>query len=181
MLSAQTFAFVLATASAVSAHFQLESPLPRNNGGMDAYTRVNYSSIVNSTILATFYWDGVNDIYLGSGENPQEFPYKLGSFNAKSGKGYKIPIDLSSVPASVLKLNEKLTIQIVCHQQGFDLYQCADVVYDIAPPAATTTAAGVASTTGGVAVATTVAPTQILSSARQVGLSAAAFAAALFI
>ncbi|KAI9346131.1 hypothetical protein BDR26DRAFT_855901 [Obelidium mucronatum] len=155
-----TLAFILAAASMASAHFQLESPLPRNNGGngkggpnMAPDTRVNYSSIVNSTILATFYWDGVNDIYLGSGENPQEFPYKLGSFNAKSGKGYKIPIDLSSVPASVLK--------IICHQPGnIKLYQCADVIYDIASP---------------------VPQTQIYNSASAVGAGALAFAAALLV
>ncbi|KAJ3014754.1 UNVERIFIED_CONTAM: hypothetical protein HDU68_000152 [Siphonaria sp. JEL0065] len=199
----QVLAVLLSVVSLASAHFQLESPKPRNNGGMgkDAQTwpcagpklipdtRVAFSSIVNSTLIISFYWDGDNEIFLGVGENPQVFPYKIGEFKAKSGKAYKVPLDFSKVPADVLALDQKLTIQAVCHQKGFDIYQCADFIYDIAPATTTTTTTipaptVIATASATSAAATYVAPvqTQLYSSANQFGMGlVSAVAAALFV
>ncbi|KAJ3060948.1 hypothetical protein HDU98_003123 [Podochytrium sp. JEL0797] len=151
---------LLALASTVFADFEMLSPYPRNKGTMAQQKifpcsgpltapgdkRWNYASI-NDTIVLAFYWDGDNDIYLGTGENPQEFPYKIGALNgAKSGQTYSVPLDLSGVPADVLAFGAKLTIQAVCHQPGFDIYQCADVIYNVkgAETGANATATGTA-------------------------------------
>ncbi|KAJ3382941.1 L-ascorbate peroxidase 3 [Entophlyctis sp. JEL0112] len=119
-------------------------PQPRNVGTMmtqqqfpcalpilSPQTRVDYSTL-NSSIVLTFYWNGDNEVFLGSGDNPQTYPYKIGSLpNATAGDTYTVELDLSKVPSSVLVPGANLTIQAVCHQPTFDIYQCADVIYDI--------------------------------------------------
>ncbi|KAI8903030.1 heme peroxidase [Gorgonomyces haynaldii] len=52
------------------------------------------------------------------------------------GETYTVPIDLSGVPD--LKDGVRATIQAVCHQPKFDIYQCADVVIDAPGPSTTT-------------------------------------------
>jgi hypothetical protein len=142
--------------SAVSAHFEMLRPIPRIVGEMDeqviapcagAFVPANRAPflITNNSIELTFYWNGDNDIYFGFGENPDTFPYKVGIlFGAKAGKTYTVPLDFSDVPGLA---NGKLgTIQAVCHQPKFDIYQCADVVLE-GVPLATTTATTTTSTT----------------------------------
>ncbi|KAJ3280041.1 hypothetical protein HDU79_012060 [Rhizoclosmatium sp. JEL0117] len=139
-------------------------------------TRINYSSIANASIVLAFYWNGSNDIHLGAGDNPQVFPYKIGSLaNATMGQTYTVPLDLSKVPADYLVTGGKYTIQVVCRQPKFDIYQCADIIYDIAPKtiaAATATAPLVIATA---APASSVAPvtpeTKLYSAASTAGLA----------
>ncbi|KAJ3014750.1 UNVERIFIED_CONTAM: hypothetical protein HDU68_000148 [Siphonaria sp. JEL0065] len=140
---------LLLAATMVSAHFEMLSPIPRNVGDMMGpnsqsifpcagpnkapVSRVNWTSLKDSSIVLTFYWDGSNDIYLGFGENPQAFPYKIGALaNAQSGQTYTVPLDLSSVPANLLTQDAKFTVQVVCHQPKEDIYQCADFTNDVA-------------------------------------------------
>ncbi|KAJ3279359.1 hypothetical protein HDU79_000681 [Rhizoclosmatium sp. JEL0117] len=146
----------LVAASMALAHFEMLSPEPRIVGSMSEQknfpcsgpknpptlpgTRINYSTL-NSTLLLIFYWDGSNDIYIGEGENPQVFPHKIGALpNAKMGEDpYEVKLDLSNVPAGFLKTGGKYTIQAVCHQAKFDIYQCADIIYDIMDTSTTST------------------------------------------
>ncbi|KAJ3011638.1 UNVERIFIED_CONTAM: hypothetical protein HDU68_001597, partial [Siphonaria sp. JEL0065] len=135
-------------------YFEMLFPIPRNVGDMMGpnsqsifpcagpnkapVSRVNWTSLKDSSIVLTFYWDGSNDIYLGFGENPQAFPYKIGALaNAQSGQTYTVPLDLSSVPANLLTQDAKFTVQVVCHQLKEDIYQCADFTNDVAVAPAT--------------------------------------------
>ncbi|KAJ3228642.1 hypothetical protein HDU81_006012 [Chytriomyces hyalinus] len=171
--------------ASVSAHLEMLTPLPRNVGTMpdqqigpcaNAPTpanRVPFSTLQNNIVLA-FYWDGSNDIYLGFGANPTMFPYKIGALpNAKMGETYTVALDLTSVPAELLASGGEATIQVVCHQPKFDIYQCADVTLEantkaVVPSKNATVAVGsgasmpMPKTTGGAsaaAAATTVAKT----------------------
>ncbi|KAJ3014752.1 UNVERIFIED_CONTAM: hypothetical protein HDU68_000150 [Siphonaria sp. JEL0065] len=198
----QALAVLVLAATSALAHFEMLSPIPRNVGDMMGpnsqsifpcagpnkapVSRVNWTSLKDSSIVLTFYWDGSNDIYLGFGENPQAFPYKIGALaNAQSGQTYTVPLDLSSVPANLLTQDAKFTVQVVCHQPKEDIYQCADINYDVAPPAKpTTTSAAAPATTAGAttASATPAQPTNLASSASQfVTGFISAVAAALFL
>lgn len=99
--------------------------------------RFAYSAL-NSTIELTFYWDGDNDIMLGLGESPSKFPYKIGVLKgAKMGETYTVSVELSKVPG--WKIGDPATIQAVCHQPSFDIYQCVDVVMDVSGPTVSST------------------------------------------
>ena len=142
----------------VSAHFEMTNPAPRTVGTMASQkifpcagaaspsaNRVAYSAI-NSTIELTFYWDGDNDIMLGLGENPSKFPFKIGALKgAKMGDTYSVPVELSKVPG--WKMGEPATIQAVCHQPSFDIYQCVDVVMDVSGPSDSSTLSASSSST----------------------------------
>ncbi|KAI8823909.1 hypothetical protein BJ741DRAFT_633883 [Chytriomyces cf. hyalinus JEL632] len=174
---------LIAAVSSVSAHLEMLTPLPRNVGTMpdqqigpcaNAPTpanRVPFSTLQNNIVLA-FYWDGSNDIFLGFGSNPTTFPYKIGALpNAKMGETYTVPLDLTSVPAELLTSGGEATIQVVCHQPKFDIYQCADVTLEantkaVVPSKSNSTVSAsagaskpMAMSTGAAAAATTVAKT----------------------
>ncbi|KAJ3099351.1 hypothetical protein HDU96_010730 [Phlyctochytrium bullatum] len=133
-------ALMLATSS-VSAHYELTRPLPRGvdqaqqkNGPCGGFpnpqaSRVELSSLGGS-VDVQLYWDGGIEVFLGIGENPTTFPYKLGErIPVKGGEKYTIPIDYSKVPG--LTVGAKVTIQTICHfSPTVDLYQCADVTVD---------------------------------------------------
>ncbi|KAJ3049520.1 hypothetical protein HDU99_008881, partial [Rhizoclosmatium hyalinum] len=141
----QVLALIALVATNALAHLEMMAPIPRNVGSMPEQqifpcagpvlaptTRVPFSSLKNEIVLS-FYWDGSNDVMLGFGDNPQTFPYKIGSLpNATIGETYTVKLDLASVPKDMLTTGAKFTIQVVCHQPKFDIYQCADVVYDSA-------------------------------------------------
>ena len=90
-------------------------------------------SALNNSIELAFYWDGDIDVLLGLGQNATKFPFKIGGLKgAKMGQTYTVPIDLSSVKG--WEQGDPATIQAVCHQPGFDIYQCVDVVQDLNSP-----------------------------------------------
>ncbi|KAI8893346.1 hypothetical protein BC833DRAFT_624969 [Globomyces pollinis-pini] len=96
-------------------------------GDVPTKPRVPLSSL-NNTVTLRFFWSGSNDIYLGKGNNPKTFPYRIGRLpSAQMGKTVVVPIDVSK--AGLVK-GENITIQAVCHQSGFDIYQCADIYVD---------------------------------------------------
>jgi hypothetical protein len=134
--------------SIASAHIILNRPQARTNttgdmeedmrrirvapcalgGEQPTGVRTNFSSL-NNTISVSFMWNGDNNIYLGLGENPTEFPYKIGSLKrALSGRTYDIPIDLRRVPEWTI--GTPATIQVICNQPRFDEYQCGDIFLD---------------------------------------------------
>ncbi|KAJ3226975.1 hypothetical protein HDU81_006986 [Chytriomyces hyalinus] len=135
-----TAALTLATASAVSAHFELVAPPSRNVGNgvtqkvgpcgsadTPSKIRADFASL-NSTIALIFYWDGDNEVFLGFGENPTTFPYKVGGITSKGGQTYAVPLDLSGVPQDLLVKGGPATVQVVCHQpKDVNLFQCGDV------------------------------------------------------
>ena len=122
-----------------SAHFQMARPEPRTVGTMDTQgvfpcagdpnpspIRIPYGNLNNSIELA-FFWDGDNEIFMGLGENATKFPFKIGQLKgAKMGQSYTVPLDLSSVKGWTDGV--PATIQVICHQPDFDIYQCVDVV-----------------------------------------------------
>ncbi|KAJ3228641.1 hypothetical protein HDU81_006011 [Chytriomyces hyalinus] len=138
------FVAALAAASTVTAHFELVAPPSRLIGTMmtqkvgpcgtantPSTVRTDFATLDNSIGLV-FYWDGDNDVFIGFGENPTEFPYKVGGIKSVGGETYKVPLDFSSVPKDVLAKGGPATIQVVCHQpKEVNLYQCGDVT--IAP------------------------------------------------
>ncbi|KAI8823908.1 hypothetical protein BJ741DRAFT_633882 [Chytriomyces cf. hyalinus JEL632] len=140
------FIAALAAVSTVTAHFELVAPPSRLIGSMmtqkvgpcgtantPSTVRTDFATLDNSIGLV-FYWDGDNDVYIGFGENPTEFPYKVGGIKSVGGETYKVPLDFSSVPKDVLAKGGPATIQVVCHQpKEVNLYQCGDVT--IAPSA----------------------------------------------
>ncbi|KAI8838016.1 hypothetical protein BJ741DRAFT_602548 [Chytriomyces cf. hyalinus JEL632] len=135
-----TAALTLATASTVSAHFELVAPPSRNVGNgitqkvgpcgsadTPNKIRADFASL-NSTIALIFYWDGDNEVFLGFGENPTTFPYKVGGITSKGGQTYAVPLDLSGVPKDILEKGGPATVQVVCHQpKEVNLFQCGDV------------------------------------------------------
>ncbi|KAI8893342.1 hypothetical protein BC833DRAFT_624965 [Globomyces pollinis-pini] len=126
------------------AHFEMVAPVPRvvDLGGMDedqkvgpcgrggevpTKPRVPLSSL-NNVVTLFFHWSGSNDIYLGKGENPTVFPYRIGRLpSAQMGQTKDVKINVSKAG---LQKGDNITIQAVCHQEGFDIYQCADVYVD---------------------------------------------------
>ncbi|KAJ3250962.1 hypothetical protein HDU77_006235 [Chytriomyces hyalinus] len=150
MLLLTAAALALATASTVSAHFELVAPPSRNVGNgitqkvgpcgsadTPNKIRADFASL-NSTIALIFYWDGDNEVFLGFGENPTTFPYKVGGITSKGGQTYAVPLDLSGVPKDILEKGGPATVQVVCHQpKEVNLFQCGDVTI-----AATAAAAG---------------------------------------
>ncbi|ORY50497.1 hypothetical protein BCR33DRAFT_713286 [Rhizoclosmatium globosum] len=154
----QVLALIALVATNALAHLEMMAPFQET---LAPTTRVPFSSLKNEIVLS-FYWDGSNDT----------FPYKIGSLpNATIGETYTVKLDLASVPKDMLTTSAKFTIQVVCHQPKFDIYQCADVVYDsalsvdqpssssatatLASVVQETTAAGVAPTTSVVTVLAT--------------------------
>ena len=124
----------------VAAHFDMVRPIPRVVGTMadqkigpcagknSPANRIAFSALNNSIDL-TFYWDGSNDVYIGLGDNPTTFPIHIGELkNAKMGNDYTVRLDVSKIPAVTKPTNA--TIQVVCHQPKFDIYQCSDVVLE---------------------------------------------------
>jgi hypothetical protein len=106
-------------------------------GGLTPANRAPFNINGNSVEL-TFYWDGDNDVYFGFGENPDEFPFKVGSlFGAKAGETYIVPLDFTDIVG--LENQVRGTIQSVCHQPKFDIYQCADIIVDGVETVITTT------------------------------------------
>ncbi|KAJ2989112.1 hypothetical protein HDV02_005175 [Globomyces sp. JEL0801] len=137
-------ALVSALVVSTYAHFEMVSPVPRvvDLGGMDedqkvgpcgrggevpTKPRVPLSSLQGKVKLF-FHWSGSNDIYLGKGNNPKTFPFRIGRLpSAQMGQTKDVSINVSRAG---LKKGENITIQAVCHQDGFDIYQCADVYVD---------------------------------------------------
>ncbi|KAI9346136.1 hypothetical protein BDR26DRAFT_893125 [Obelidium mucronatum] len=171
--------FLALAASSAFAHLEMLVPLPRNVGEMSGpndqrnfpcagpnlapVNRVAFSSLKDSSIVLTFYWDGSNDVYLGFGDNPQTFPYKVGALaNAKSGETYTVKLDLSSVPSNLLTQDAKFTVQVVCHQPTFDIYQCADFTNDVVAKPATSDQVQIPTSVPTV-IATTIEPPIITS------------------
>jgi hypothetical protein len=154
--------------TAVCAHFEMLRPIPRIVGEMDdqriapcagAVLPANRAPflISNNSLELTFYWNGNNDVYFGFGENPSRFPYKVGNLRAaRAGKTYTVPLDFSNVPGLVNGAYG--TIQVVCHQPKFDVYQCADVIVAGVPQPPNTTTPAVESTS---AVETTITTVEV--------------------
>ncbi|KAJ3110498.1 hypothetical protein HDU96_006523 [Phlyctochytrium bullatum] len=113
------------------------------------------------------YWDGNVEVFLGFGNNPTEFPYKLGEQPvAKAGEAYTIPLDFSQVPSNLLTPGVNMTLQTICHfsiSPKIDLFQCADLIAG-SPPASLTaqlTAVPTLTRTRATRPTTTVAPDQV--------------------
>ncbi|KAJ3404210.1 hypothetical protein CcCBS67573_g05934 [Chytriomyces confervae] len=131
----------LAATSCVQAHFEMIAPpgrlLPSGvystgpcGGGADTPSPTRYDfALLNNSIGLIFYWEGDNEVFIGFGENPTTFPYRLGGAKSVGGDAIKVPLDMSSVPSDLLAKGGPATIQVVCHQpRDQNLYQCGDVM-----------------------------------------------------
>nr|KAJ3418120.1 L-ascorbate peroxidase 3 [Polyrhizophydium stewartii] len=141
MIAAIASLLALAAAS-VQAHYELIRPVPRGVDGTVQRqspcggfpnvqaVRAKFSEQKNS-IDVQLYWDGNVEVFMAVGDNPVTFPTKIGEQpNAKAGTLYTIPIDVSKVPG--LTKGSLITLQTICHFSAtVDLYQCADMVYDV--------------------------------------------------
>jgi hypothetical protein len=137
--------------TAIFAHFEMLRPIPRVVGEMEeqvifpcagAIAPANRAPflIQENSIELAFYWDGDVDVYFGFGENPDTFPFKVGSlFGAIAGQTYTVLLDFSDIPG--LSNGKFGTIQAICHQPKVDNYQCADVILTGVPIQVTSTTA----------------------------------------
>ncbi|KAI8845460.1 hypothetical protein BC829DRAFT_434908 [Chytridium lagenaria] len=146
-MKASSIFAVLLMALGANAHFELTRPAPRGvsqalqrNGPCGGFNAVQTSRVAISSLGGSIdvqlYWDGAIEVFLGFGDNPSTFPYKLGERpGVKGGNKYTIPVEFSSVPSSILQNGAKATIQVICHfSPTIDLYQCADATIDNARP-----------------------------------------------
>ncbi|KAI8823906.1 hypothetical protein BJ741DRAFT_715021 [Chytriomyces cf. hyalinus JEL632] len=167
--------------SCVHAHFEMIAPpgrlLPSGvystgpcGGGADTPSPTRYDfALLNNSVGLIFYWEGDNEVFIGFGENPTTFPYRLGGAKSVGGDAIKVPLDMSSVPSDLLAKGGPATIQVVCHQpRDQNLYQCGDVMIKQSSAVLASTSSYSNSTTSSAAAASTLA---VYSSPSQTAVS----------
>ncbi|KAH9273443.1 hypothetical protein BASA83_004108 [Batrachochytrium salamandrivorans] len=144
MLVAYTLAIAALVVSPAAAHFKMTSPPTRGNdpfkqsqapcAGVNTpqANRVSFGS--DSKVTLEMADRGATAVvYVGLGDNPTEFPYRVGSQAFNEIGVYDLSVDLSKLPASADKT--KATVQVVLAGGHGTLYQCGDVTLNLPAPA----------------------------------------------